>query len=372
MQLLDRIEKNLELRNDNGLLRQLKTTKGLIDFCSNDYLGLSTDTQLQLNIKSKLESIGFDLGSGGSRLLAGNSKTHELFETTLANVHKAEAALLFNSGYVANLGFFSTVPSKGDVVLYDEKIHACIKDGMRLSLAKHHSFKHNDVAHLEKKLSTLDVDNVFIAIESVYSMDGDECPLLDIIALAKKYNAFIVLDEAHTTGVNGVKGGGLAVELGVEKDVFARIHTFGKGIGSHGACIIGSESLKVFLINNARSFIYTTALPEHHVHVLMEVYDYVGGNYTGIHEELQNKIQLFKDNVKGTFVSSSSPIQALIIPGNEEVCSVASALQSQGFDVRPVMSPTVADGEERIRICLHRHNSDSDILALCSAINKIV
>ena len=256
MHLEERLHKLLDQRREIGLERSLKTSSGLIDFCSNDYLGLSHDLGLVQELHDKAFKEKPDLGSGGSRLLAGNTKQHETFETVLSQVHKSEAALLFNSGYSANLGLFSSVPQRGDVVLYDEKIHSCIKDGMRLSFAKHFSFKHNDLAHLEKRLKSLDGTMVFIAVESVYSMDGDACPLLELVELSEKYNAHIIVDEAHTTAIYGDKGAGLVAELGLEKRVFARVHTFGKGVGSHGACVVGSQVLKIYLINNARSSHY--------------------------------------------------------------------------------------------------------------------
>ena len=355
------LKQKLDNRLKNDQLRVLKCSQGLEDFSSNDYLGLSRNKELASQIELEYKSLETSLGSGGSRLLAGNSSYFEELETELAKVHFGESALLMNSGFVANLAVFSTLPQKGDTVIYDELIHTCIKDGVRLSNAAYYSFKHNDVASLEQKLKRA-TGTVFVAVESVYSMDGDTAPLVDIIKVCKQYNAQLIVDEAHSTGVFGKGGAGLCCALGIEKDIAVRVHTFGKAMGCHGAVVIASEIVKQYLVNFSRPFIYTTAMPLHGLVTIKNAYRYLHIN-EGVQQDLKRKIELFKSNCVSS-VESDSAIQVVIIPGNTNVKRKAEELQKAGFDVRPVMSPTVKEGAERLRICLHVHNSDQSIIQL--------
>ncbi len=360
------LQEKLAQRKNSGQLRSLKVNSGMIDFASNDYLGLSQNLELIDKVATSYQKAGASLGSGGSRLLTGNSSYIEHLEIFLAKVHQGESALLMNSGYVANLSVFSTIPQKGDTVIYDELIHACIKDGVRLSHANHYSFKHNDLTSLEVKLQKA-VGTVYVAVESVYSMDGDEAPLKALVELCKHYNAHLIVDEAHSTGIYGKDGSGLCCALGLEKEVFIRIHTFGKGIGCHGACVIASTEVKDFLINFARPFIYTTAMPLHGIISIWEAYKYIAVNHD-IQEQLQSRIAFFRKKIP-TSIESHSPIQIIIISGNEEVKKKALMLQKNGFDVRPVLSPTVREGRERLRICIHSFNSNEEIEKLGSLLH---
>lgn len=355
------LKQKLDSRLKNDQLRVLKCTQGLEDFSSNDYLGLSRNKALAEQIALEYTSLETSLGSGGSRLLAGNSNYFEELEQYLAKVHIGESALIMNSGFVANLAIFSTLPQKGDTVIYDELIHACIKDGVRMSNATYYSFKHNSVSSLEQKLQRA-TGTVFVAVESVYSMDGDTAPLLDIVSLCKQYNAQLIVDEAHSTGVFGTGGAGLCCALGIENDIAVRVHTFGKAMGCHGAVVIASEVVKQYLINFSRPFIYTTAMPLHGLVTIKNAYRFLESN-SSIQQELMDKIKLFTSNIVSS-VESTSAIQVVIIPGNSNVKKKANELQKAGFDVRPVMSPTVKEGTERLRICLHIHNSDQSIIEL--------
>lgn len=361
------LQDKLSDRKKNGQLRILKTNAGLIDFASNDYLGLSRNQELINNVSVSYQALGASLGSGGSRLLAGNSIHFEALEAFLAQVHCGESSLLMNSGYVANLSVFSTIPQKGDTVLYDELIHTCIKDGVRLSHANHFSFKHNDLESLESKLKKA-TGTVYVAIESIYSMDGDEAPLKSIARLCKEYGAYLIVDEAHSTGVYGQGGSGLCCALGIEKEVFIRIHTFGKAIGCHGACVIASNELKEYLINFARPFIYTTAMPLHAIVSIREAYKYLSAN-SSIQDYLQTRIDFFKKTID-TSIESQSPVQILIISGNHAVKKKAELMQKSGFDVRPVLSPTVKEGVERLRICIHEFNTNEEIEKLGALLNS--
>lgn len=361
-------EEILQLEKD-GLLRQLSLQTGLIDFCSNDYLGISNSFrlgELQLNDKA------LSSGSGGSRLLSGNFSQIQKLEHLLSEIHGKESALVFNSGYAANLGFFSTIPHKNSLVIFDEKIHACIKDGMRLSLSKKTSFRHNDLFHLEHKLKANLGLEMFVVVESVYSMDGDMAPLIEMAKLCKKYYANLVVDEAHSTGIYGRQGAGLVSQLGLDGFVFAKIHTFGKAMGCHGACVLGDKTLIDYLINKCRPFIYTTALSPHTVDTLLCIYEYISQNYKKLQEQISLRVKLFKSCIDHQEINSTSPIQVVLVPGNEEVRTVAYKLQKDGFDVRPVLSPTVKAGEERLRVCLHNFNTLEEVKDLAHKINSLL
>lgn len=353
----------LTQREEANAFRFLRQSEGLIDFCSNDYLGLAQRGEEFQGKQIK--------GSGGSRLLAGNYPEIEEFESFLAEFHQSESALLFNSGYNANVGFFSAVPQKGDTIFYDELIHASIKDGMRLSFAKSYSFKHNDVNDLKNKLKRAEGD-VYVVVESVYSMDGDSAPLVELAAFCEEEGLCLIVDEAHGVGVFGDNGEGLVQALGLEEKVPVRIITFGKAVGAHGAAVVSNQLIKDFLINFCRSFIYTTALPPHAIQSLQSSYDALKSE--GLSGKLAKKIKLFKSQFSDLdsqpLISSDSSIQCILFFGNELVKSVSRELVGAGFDVRPVMSPTVKKGEERIRICLHVFNSDEEIINLANAIKS--
>lgn len=364
----------LKKRIEQGLYRELKVYTGLIDFCSNDYLGLARNEKLAEYVRIILSDSDTDLisGSTGSRLLTGNNKLIMQLEIMLAQYHNAEAALVFNSGYDANLGLFSSVPLEGDTVIYDELIHASIHDGIRLGKAKSYIFRHNDLTHLEERLK-IAVGNIYVAIESVYSMDGDFAPLKEILALCNNYGANLIVDEAHSTGVFGNNGEGLVASFNLEKNVFARIHTFGKAMGCHGAAILGSNLLRNFLINYARSFIYSTSLPPHSIASIMAAYKLL----PEIKQErifLHNIIESFRSKISSNAslitTNSYSAIQCIVIPGNDNVREFSHKIIKSGFDVRPVYSPTVAKGKERVRICLHSFNTIAQLNSLIEVINK--
>lgn len=338
----------LENRKESGSYRSLSLLNDFIDFYSNDYLGLS--------IKSKVASQKDDrLGSSGSRLISGNSIEAENCERFLADFFQSDAALVFNSGYDANIGLFSSVPQKGDTVIYDALIHASIRDGIRLSHAKNYSFVHNDLIDLEKKLK-ISEGSVFVAVESLYSMDGDICPMEEVIAICTKYNAYLIVDEAHAVGVLGDIGKGLTFN----KNVFARIVTFGKGYGFHGAAVLGSKDLKNYLINFASSFIYTTALP---VHDYITIQNQIENSQEGhLRNDLNENITYFRDQLNYKGISDAhSPIQIIETPGVEKALQLAKRLQENNFAVKAILSPTVPKGQERIRICLHAFNTKDEI-----------
>lgn len=363
MRITNSLEEKLAERKAFNALRKLKPSSDLIDFCSNDYLGFAQE----LGAKNVLSTGG---GSTGSRLISGNSNFVEKLEQDIATFHEAEAGLIYNSGYVANLGVISAIANRTDTIIYDELAHASIRDALRLSTARSFSFKHNNTADLATKLARAN-GQIFIVIESIYSMDGDEAPLTEIMELAEQFEAAVVVDEAHATGVIGPNGKGLCQELKLQDRVFARIHTFGKAIGSHGAIVLGSETLRQFLINFSRPFIYTTALPEAGLREVQWAYQSLSN--TTYQDRLRHNIESFLNGlssaVKTRLIPSRSAIQCLIIPGNEVVKRIAQQLQAGGFDIRPILHPTVPKGQERLRICLHAFNSPAEIDRLCKLLH---
>lgn len=356
----------LEKREEQDLLRKLSLVHKRVDFTSNDYLGFARSTELYTMIEEKISGSAKRVGSGGSRLLSGNSREAEELETFLAKYHNSESALVFNSGYDANIGLFSSIAKKDDTLLYDELVHASIHDGIRLSRADSFPFLHNDLTHLEERLKK-SKGNIFVAVESVYSMDGDCAPLKEISALCKKYHANLIVDEAHATGVFGK---GLVQDLKIEDDVFARIHTFGKALGCHGAVVLGSNILKKYLVNYARSFIYTTALPLHSLISIECAYELLSKS-ENIQHKLHSTISYFREKIKGSgeWLDSVSAIQSLVVPGNSEVKKLCKKIQQKDMDVRPILSPTVPKGKERIRVCLHSYNTKEEIDLLMRTIN---
>lgn len=361
------IDKKLDDRRNEGLLRELRPGNTLTDFVSNDYLGLARSEELGALISKKLQTLAVNRnGASGSRLLGGNSVYTEQVEHQLASIFQSESTLIFNSGYNANLALLSALPQRGDTILYDELSHASIKDGARMSLAKRFSFLHNDLNDLEKKIKQA-TGRIFIVVESIYSMDGDACPLRELSDLAAKYNAGLIIDEAHSTGM-GEHGSGITVSLNLHGKCFARVYTFGKAMGVHGACIAGSASLIRFLINFARPFIYSTALPPHSVASIDAAFEFLH-KHNNLQHTLQEKVNLFKSRIT---TNSSSAIQPIITPGNDHAKSVASKLQQAGFDVRPVLSPTVRERTERLRIILHTYNADSEIESLTNLLNRVI
>lgn len=378
------LTQKLETRKQNNAFRELRLQNNLIDFSSNDYLGFSKSEiifeethQLLLNKNKKTN------GATGSRLLSGNHQLYEETEKCIANFHQSESALIFNSGYDANIGFFGSLPQRNDIILYDELCHASIRDGILMSNAKSYKFNHNDYEDLEKRLvqatdkfGHTELVEVYIVTESVFSMDGD-CPNLEeLVRISEKYKCHLVIDEAHALGVFGEKGQGLVQEYQYQDKVFARIMTFGKGLGCHGAAVLGSQNLKDYLINFARSFIYTTGLSPHSVATILVAYQHLGKDKIAI-DKLRENINHFNQKkqllgLKPMFVRSKSAIQSAIIPGNEKAKNMANQLQENGFDVKAILSPTVPEGQERLRICLHSYNSREEISEVLRLLSNFV
>lgn len=353
-----RLAKKLQERGENGTLRNLSNFKGQIDFISNDYFGLAS---------YEVDSSGTTFGSTGSRLLAGHSIEAENCERFLADYFSSPSALVFNSGYSANLGLVSALAQRNDTILYDEYVHASIRDGIRLSLAKSYSFKHNDLNDLEKKLKA-SKGTVYVLIEGLYSMNGDFCPLEGLVDLAKFYKAYVILDEAHSAGVVGPQGRGMAIKDRVEGEVFARVITFGKAFGRHGACVLGSKKLVQYLINFSRPFIYTTALPPKDYYQIEQVIR--NNDFDSLQIKLKNNIHFFRNALMPVKLTSAenSPIQMIHFQERNEIVKCVENMNEAQLATKPIYYPTVPLNQEGIRICIHSFNDEKSIETLISTL----
>ncbi|KAI7890840.1 pyridoxal phosphate-dependent transferase [Mucor mucedo] len=385
MTLEKQLAETLIKRRQISKMRRLviNPTNG-IDFSSNDFLGLSHSSSFRKAYLAELNAMPSIMGSTGSRLLDGNSSYAEMLEQRIALFHQAPAALIFNSGFDANVGLFSTVPQRGDVILYDEFIHASVHEGMRMSrCAKYIPFNHSDLVHFEQLLQSVIVQfpgqNIFIAVESVYSMDGDIAPLKQIIDILRKYfpqreNGYVIVDEAHGTGVFGDSGRGVVSQLGLENEIFARLHTFGKALASNGAAVLGSDILRNYLVNYARPLIYSTFMSFSSLASIKCAYDILeNGDTMPIQSHVHAMTQRFRDTIRlpsGTLLPSSSPIQGVVLNGNAPVRALATYLNSKGLIVKPICSPTVPIGQERVRICIHGHNTLQQVDTLVQEIHR--
>lgn len=381
MKFPESLSNKLTQRKENSALRKLSEQNNLTDFSSNDYLGFAKSEAIFNKTHQYLVENNIKInGATGSRLLSGNHNLYTITEDFIAHCHQSETALIFNSGYDANIGFFSAVPQRNDIILYDELCHASIRDGILMSNAKSFKFEHNDLEDLEQKIKNvaqkIQDNEIYIVTESVFSMDGDTPNLEELANLCERYNCYLVIDEAHALGVCGDSGEGLVQSQGLQNRVFATIMTFGKGLGCHGAAILGSQELKSYLVNFARSFIYTTGLSPHSVATILIAYQHLESDKEAI-QNLKQNIQFFNQEkvllgLKPLFVYSKSAIQSAIFPGNEKVKAIAHQLQEDGFDVKAILSPTVPEDQERLRFCLHSYNSEKEISEVLRLLSKLI
>ncbi len=369
--------KALAEREQNGLLRKLTYSFPETDFCSNDYLGFSKlgllDAKLHPTVAEGGERQPGYFGATGSRLISGNSRMIEEAEKQIALFHHAQSALIFNSGYDANVGLLSSVAQKTDLILYDELIHASIYDGIRLSHATHYKFKHNDMEGLEELVHRhlKNFENIYVVVESVYSLDGDSAPLLELVEICQDFkNIFLIVDEAHAIGVFGKQGRGLCNALSIEKKIFARIYTYGKAMGCHGAAIVGSEILRNYLINFSRTFIYTTALPYYSIEAIKHSYQLL--IETDQKDLLQSNIAYFYTKAAAikNCVKSQSAIHTVHVGSNEQVDRLDRELKSKNIHARIMKSPIVKPGAERVRFSIHAFNTKEEIDRLLEVLSR--
>lgn len=366
---------------NKGRYRSLSYKKAdLVDFASNDYLGIASCPQIAQEVEKEYSRLAFAdgirprLGATGSRLLTGNYPYLEELEEQIASFHGCPAALLFNSGYSANTGLLSCLASEEDAILLDSQVHASTWDGARLSRAKSYLFRHNDLESLETQLKRArsSKKELFICVESLYSMSGDLAPLEEICLLARRYSAWVIVDEAHATGMLGHEGRGLVEVLQDRSSVIAAVYTFGKAIGAHGAAILGSSQLKEYLVNRCRTFIYTTAFPLHTLVALRMIYQRLPG-WEDRRQKLSDLIVYFRQQVAISglpITASKTAIQSIPVCDAYQALALSRRLQEQaGLDVRAIRSPTVRPGEERLRVCLHSFNSSSEVDLLIDALS---
>lgn len=366
------LNQKLTQRSEEGALRSLKRhNPKLIDFSSNDYLGFSKNQFISEFALVKIDVYSSQLhGATGSRLLTGNYDMIEDFESYLKEYYNTEAATVFNSGYDANLGLFSSIAQRQDLILYDELSHASIRDGIALGKAKSYKFKHNDLNDLEQKLTKFQnqFETIYVITEHVFSMDGDSAEVDALVEMCHRFKVYLILDEAHSIGTISKKG-----SIDFDGKLFARIITFGKSFGSHGSAVLGSIELKHYLINFAKSFIYTTAPSVEITARNWAAHLYLESNSAEF-ESLRLNINHLKEQIKthnlsDFFIKSHSAIQSCVIGGNKKVKLISNQLQQEGFDVRPILSPTVPKGKERLRFCLHSFNTEKEILKCLSLLS---
>lgn len=357
-------EKLTELKNKNLYRSEnvyLSPDKDLIDFASNDYLGLASQN---LNAEKSQER----LGSSGSRLLTGTHEIHQELEKEIAKWKKTESALFFGSGYLANIGTIPALANPHDVIFSDELNHACILDGIKLSGAKKFFYKHKDVDHLLEliKAHRSKYQKAFIISDSIFSMDGDKAPIDELSKIAKQYNLGLYLDEAHATGIYGSSGAGLVEEFYDQKlispvDISVQMGTFSKAVGVEGGYIAGSRLLIDFLKNTARSFIFSTAPSPLITRQILENVISIKSN-PGLRLQLKNNINYFREKLlqnQISFTNEETSIFALPCKSNQSALDKSSLLLKSGFLVLAVRYPTVAS--PRLRVCLSAHHSKENI-----------
>ena len=354
MSLFPRHQGVLDALKNRGRYRELIARNGY-DFASNDYLGLSDAPFMRQAAHDALDR-GVAVGAGGSRLLRGNDQEHELLEQEAAAFFGVERALFLGNGFVANMAIFSTLPQLGDLVLYDSLIHASAHEGMRLGRADTRSFTHNNVAEAKSKIQSWRADGgvgrVWIACEAVYSMDGDKAPVAALYALAQQFDATLIVDEAHATGVFGDKGRGLSDEIANDPNVLC-LHTCGKALGVSGALICGASVLIETLINKARGFVFSTAPSPLNAALVRAALNELQSNpdrqKTAL-AQIEKVHQLAKD-ICG-FSGFQSQILPIIIGDDKPTMALATAMQNKGYDIRGVRPPTVPKGTGRLRISI--------------------
>nr|WP_156417098.1 8-amino-7-oxononanoate synthase [Sphingopyxis sp. H050] len=341
-----------------------------IDFASNDYLALAGSDALREALAAGIEQ-GLPAGSGGSRLLRGNHEEHEALEAHAARHYGSEAALFFPTGFAANAALFATLPQRGDLIVHDALIHASAHDGMKLGRADRMSAPHNDAQAFGDRIAQWraagGAGTAWIAVESLYSMDGDRAPLADLAAVADRHDAVLIVDEAHATGVYGPAGRGLAHAL-APRDNLITLHTCGKALGCEGALLCGPQIVRDFLINRGRPFIFSTApspLMAWLVHQALEIV----ANEPERAARLHGLVRHAEDRLaKLGLPASGSQILPIVIGDNARTMRIAAALQADGFDIRGIRPPTVAPGTARLRIAITLNVGTSDIDAMTESL----
>jgi len=382
--ITDFIDSELRLQNETGMLRSLFPLEGsqrglietegkpLVDFSSNDYLGLADHPALIEGAKKAMEKWG--AGARASRLMSGDLEIHHRLESAIAALKGKEAGLLFGSGYLANTGIIPALCGRNDVIYSDRLNHASIVDGVLLSRARFCRFRHNDMNHLEDLLKSHKsrYRKALIVVESVYSMDGDQAPVSELLELRGRYGAMLMIDEAHATGVFGAKGEGIISQAGAES-VDVILSTFGKALGGYGAFVAVSNRMKQFLLNRARTFIFSTALPP----------AVIGANLAAVkllEEEPERRTRVcelaselrraLKEDLGFINTPSESQIVPMMVGDSQGALSLAESLRDAGFFVKAIRPPTVPEGTARLRLSVTANHSLKDVRQLLEALSS--
>jgi 8-amino-7-oxononanoate synthase len=365
-------EANLRELADRGRLRSLRERSG-IDFTSNDYLGLAESSELR-HAAAEAVARGVPVGAGGSRLLRGNHPEHEALETEAAAHFGAETALYFGGGYVANLAIFSTLPQTGDLIVHDELIHASVHEGLRRSRADFAGVPHNNAdafdAAIVRWRKAGGTGRPWLSVESLYSMDGDSPNLVELLAVADRHEAMVVIDEAHATGVLGPQGRGLAAAFEGRENVIT-LHTCGKALGTAGGFILAPRIVRDFLVNRARPFIFATAPSPLTAAITRSALELSRSN-PGRRERLARLVQFAGTELRRrcNIEPSGSHIIPVIVGPDQAAVNLASALQRRGYDIRAIRPPTVAEGTARLRIALTLNVDEATVTKLFEALSE--
>ncbi len=378
------VKQELDTLEQKGLKRRLLLVEGpqakmirikgkeLLNFCSNNYLGLADDTRVGMAVCDAIKQYG--MGSGASRLVCGNMVPHVQLEKRLADLKGTQRCLLFSTGYMANVGIISGLFDSHDLILADRLVHASIIDGILLSQAKFRRYAHNDMATLEKLLQqSQGFSKKVIITESVFSMDGDIAPLNDIVSLAKKYKAVVMVDEAHAFGVLGENGKGAIEHFGLEKEIDIQMGTLSKAVGVFGAYCCGSEELITYLFNKARSFIYTTGMPPSVAAAVLEAIE-IMQTEPQRRRQLWENTHYLREGLKArgfNTLNSQTPIIPVIIGEAEKAVAFSQRLFAEGIFVQAIRPPTVPQGTARLRVTVMATHSQEEIDRLLAALENI-
>ena len=374
---MERMKKFLMEREKAGMLRSLEPLTGLgrgwvrlldsderlLDFSSNDYLALSEHPEVISASIKYLEKFG--AGAGAARLMSGDLEINHLLEEEIAGLKSREAALTFGSGYLANIGIIPALVGRGDLIITDRLSHASIYDGCLLSGARIIRFRHNDMQHLEQILQEKrsQFNSCLVVVESIYSMDGDRCPLVDLVGLKKQYDFMLMVDEAHATGLYGENGAGLIEEENVSQGVDIAMGTFGKALGSYGAYAAASREVVDFLVNKARSFIYSTALPPAVVGATLASL-YLVKSEPQLRTDLHAKVTYFKKQLrKNGLKDDLGPTQIIpiMVGSSAKSLAIAEELRQNHIYVKAVRPPTVPEGSARLRFSITLYHQEKDL-----------
>lgn len=380
--MLAALQQELEQRKENGLLRQrrlldspqaehiIANARPYLSFCSNDYLGLANHPALIAAMQKAAGDSG--VGSGASNLITGHHRYHDDLEKQLADFVDLPAALLFSTGYMANIGVIGALMGRGDAVFADKLNHACLNDGAYFSYAAFHRYPHNDIAALEKLLQASKARHKLIAADAVFSMDGDIAPIPEYLALCEKYDAYLYLDDAHGFGVLGKHGQGTLNHFGIKSPRIIVMATLGKAAGVAGAFVAGEQVVIDYLIQKAKSYVYSTPAPPALSATLSASLQLIEQG-DPLRERLHSLITYLKSNLrlkKWKLLESDTAIQPLLIGDNKAALAVSEYLQTHGILVPAIRPPTVPAGTARLRISLSAAHTLEDVMRLVTAIHQ--